>query len=414
MKVLFFAPYIYDTNHPEFAKTSSGFGYMVYDILKEVSKYQDVYLITHQFTKGYTEEFNVCKHTRWDVIKNVEFRTVINGLKHMFFTQASLGNRLRYLYYYINVGSVKKWIEGFKPDLVHIHGLTFQTKPIIEMCESMNLKYLVTLHGLNGLEESVSLPKKEKEYELEALKELEKHNTNITVVSSGIKNNIINHYKLSGNNIHVILNGTRLHQMSKIDQVDKVKQEICRILCIGTVGECKNQKQLIHACEFLPEEVKKKIEINIVGGSNGEIDIETEIRKRGLENIIRYRGFVPRQELKSLWETAMLNVVMSKSEGFGLSIIEGYAYGVPTLAFSDIDAIIDLYDEKAMMLIPERTDQQVALSLIKAIEIDWNREYIKEMALKFSMENIGKQYNELYLEYKAKGESKECHFIRKN
>lgn len=100
MKILFFAPYIYDLNHNEFTRTSSGFGYMVNDILKEVSKLQETYLLTHQFTKGYKESYIACRHTKLDFIKHIQLRDVYCGLKFFFSSKVPFKNRIRYVYYY--------------------------------------------------------------------------------------------------------------------------------------------------------------------------------------------------------------------------------------------------------------------------------------------------------------------------
>ncbi len=395
MKILFFAPYIYDLNHKEFTRTSSGFGYMVNDILKEVSKLQETYLLTHQFTKGYTESYIACKHTKFDFIKHIRIKDFYYGLKLFFSFNTPFKNRIRYIYYYLNRGSVEFCFKKINPDIIHIHGLTFQTKPIIELCKKQGYKYIVTLHGLNGLNESINLPQIEKDYEYLALKELERDKIVTTVVSSGVKDNIINRYNLSGNNIIVVLNGTHIKKVYKTEK----KNNKYHILCIGTIEKSKNQMQLLRACTLLPQELKSKLQVHIIGGKSEDIDIEKEIKLLQLDQIVIYHGFIAREKIAKMWLEADLNVVMSKSEGFGLSIIEGFVYGVPTITFSDLDAMQDLYDEKAVILIDKREDRMVAEAIIKALGRTWDYQYIMNLAEKYSMENIGKQYNDIYIKF---------------
>ena len=90
MKVLFFAPYIYDPRYPAFSRTSSGFGYMVNDILREVSQKQETYLLTHQFVEAYMDTYTACKHTRFDFLKGIRFGNLVSGLK-LFFTPKKIG-----------------------------------------------------------------------------------------------------------------------------------------------------------------------------------------------------------------------------------------------------------------------------------------------------------------------------------
>ena len=57
MKVLVAIPYFYDPKHQEFSKTPSGFGYMLTDILNSTSNNDIVYVFTHQFSDGFSENF---------------------------------------------------------------------------------------------------------------------------------------------------------------------------------------------------------------------------------------------------------------------------------------------------------------------------------------------------------------------
>lgn len=395
MRVLFFAPYIYDETRPEFSKTSSGFGYMVNDILRGVSEENEVYLATHQFSAGYRDTYTACRHTKGDFLKGINKKNIKDGIRDFFSKGVSFNNRLHFLYYQLDEGSIENIVNRVNPDIIHIHGLTFQTKAIIDFCMKRNFKFIVTLHGLNGLDNSVNLPKVEKDYEYYGLKKFEDNHITVTVVSSGIKKRIVENYSLSGNNIKVILNGTSFNSIDRDTQVRK-EHEKYNILCVGTVSERKNQIQLIRACALLPQNVKDKVRVFVVGGNATQMDVQDEISKRGLSEIIRYCGFVPREKMTSLWEKADLNVVMSKSEGFGLSMIEGFAYGVPTLTFGDIDALIDLYDEKEMEIIPDRSDKSVATSIEESLGKSWDHQYIKAMSRKYSLKNICEQYNMLY------------------
>lgn len=300
MKILFFAPYIYDKNHREFEKNSSGFGYMVNDILKEVSKEHETYLITHQISNGYSDTYIALKHTWWDILKGIRLKNLISGLKLMFNASASMGNKLKYLYYYIGSKSIENSIEKIKPDVIHIHGLTLQTKPIIELCEKKKLKYIVTLHGLIGLDESTNASKADKMYEKEGLLFLENNRRQVTVVSSGVKQRIIEYYGLNGKNIKVILNGTSFNMKDN----HFVDSNIINFMCIGTICKRKNQIQLVRCCSELPMNIKKRIKIHLIGKNSENINIEEEIEKRNLKDIVIYHGFIPREEIEKLWRTA--------------------------------------------------------------------------------------------------------------
>lgn len=107
-------------------------------------------------------------------------------------------------------GYVRKQIQKEKPDIVHIHGIGTITESYIRICEEMKVRYTVTLHGLIGLNDSVSAPAYEKQIERDFLIKAEKNNIPVSVISSGMKARIEEKYLgKKANNITVITNGTK-------------------------------------------------------------------------------------------------------------------------------------------------------------------------------------------------------------
>ena len=86
----------------------------------------------------------------------------------------------------------------------------------------------------------------------------------------------------------------------------------------------------------------------------------------------------------------------SISEGFGLSIIEGFVYGKPTVAFADLAAVPDLYHEKAMVLVKERSDIALANGMLKVMNNNWDATWITKYAENFSFEVMAKRYLNVY------------------
>ena len=170
------------------------------------------------------------------------------------------------------------------------------------------------------------------------------------------------------------------------------------IVCIGSISFHKNQIQLIDAVKNLSIEYQNKMHITLAGGDSDGIKLEEYIRLAKLEGIIEYKGFIPRNEINELWDKADLNVVMSKEEGFGLSMIEGFMYGVPTLTFADLDAIVDIYNKEAFELFKTRDNKEVQEGIIRCMERKFDRQKIIDWGKHFSMDSVGTQYSKLYKE----------------
>ena len=87
---------------------------------------------------------------------------------------------------------------------------------------------------------------------------------------------------------------------------------------------------------------------------------------------------------------------MSLSEGFGLSLIEGMHFGLPSMSFTDVDAYEDIYAPEAMVGVAEHTDEAVAKGLEILLTNKWNKEQIRSYSKKFESENMAKQYVNVY------------------
>lgn len=402
MKILIATTYIYDTQWPEFTRNKTGFGMMVNDIFRAIGEKEEVYLTSHVVTKGHGK--SILKHTVVDVLLSTKLKDWIQGIKWFFKYKQNLKGRVQYLYYCMNKGYVRKQIKCIKPDVVHIHGLGYATKTFMEVCEELKVPYVVTLHGLIGLNETVSAESWDKLYEKEFLVKAECQNIPVTVISTGMKKRIEeNYFHHSAQNISVITNGTKIpFDPVIIDGSWNLKKRFnltddCRIgVVLGSICERKNQIQAIEAIAELPEIMKEKCVIFFCGTDCMGGEIQRTIEKYQLQKNIYVLGFLSRDILSYVLDQADFNVVASKDEGFGLSIIKAYSHGLPTVSFSDIDAIIDLFNEKAMVLAEERSTKDLSRAMQQLLEMSWDKEYIKDLAHHFSLTDMADKYEEEY------------------
>jgi glycosyltransferase involved in cell wall biosynthesis len=263
----------------------------------------------------------------------------------------------------------------------------------------MHIPFIVTIHGL--LQNNQTVSERELAIEREFLLISEHKNYSVTVVSSGIKKRLIeDYYKLrNAENIVVIPNGIDISlKPSSINIRRKFGVPLSGRLCIavGSVCQRKNQIQILKALAAMPATFRKNVWLIIVGKISKDYPIMKEAEKLGLDDRVFFTGFVQHEDIHNYYAAADINIVASKDEGFGLSIIEGFVYGVPTVAFADLDAIQDVYDEKSMILCDERNDEAFAKAIMHACERQWDREAIRQYSKKFSDEAMAEKYIKLY------------------
>ena len=435
MKVMIIAPYIYDDNMIEFTKNKTGFGIMVQNIVSSVAELENVVLLTRVITKGKNEKnFKILSHTWGQFFSNAKLKDWLIGIKAFFANGVTVKDRARHVFYEVDGGYVRKQIQKEKPDIVHIHGIGTITESYIRICEEMKVRYTVTLHGLIGLNDSVSAPVYEKQIERDFLIKAEKNNIPISVISSGMKARIEEKYLgKKANNITVITNGTKKSDendtkfireegtltqekfqeyysdcLNQNDLYPKLsdtyaylqysKKNGKKILFfVGNITKNKNQMQ---AVEILKN--TKVFENTLLVLWGREVD-NGEVRKKIVEyqlhkNVI-LGGFNDRMDI--FWKFCDVNLFLSLNDGFGLPIVEGYMHGVPCVTFEDLDATQDLYYPEAMLKVKDRSNESVTDTLKTALDKNWKYEEIIEIGNMFSIDIMSEKYVNWYKEVMA-------------
>ena len=435
MKVMIIAPYIYDDNIIEFTKNKTGFGIMVQNIVSSVAELENVVLLTRVITKGKNEKnFKILSHTWGQFFSYAKLKDWLIGIKAFFANGVTVKDRARHVFYEVDGGYVRKQIQMEKPDIVHIHGIGTITESYIRICEEMKVRYTVTLHGLIGLNDSVSAPAYEKQIERDFLIKAEKNNIPVSVISSGMKARIEEKYLgKKANNITVITNGTKKNNendtkfireegtltqekfqeyysdcLKQNDLYPKLndtyaylqysKKNGKKILFfVGNITKNKNQMQ---AVEILKNTKVFKNTLLVLWGR--EVD-NGEVRKKIVEyqlhkNVI-LGGFNDRMDI--FWKFCDVNLFLSLNDGFGLPIVEGYMHGVPCVTFEDLDATQDLYYPEAMLKVKDRSNESVTDTLKTALDKNWKYEEIIEIGNMFSIDIMSEKYVNWYKEVMA-------------
>lgn len=119
------------------------------------------------------------------------------------------------------------------------------------------------------------------------------------------------------------------------------------ILCLATLEPRKNIGRLIDAYHLLKRETQFPHTLVLAGpkGWYYQTFIE-QVHRLGLEDDVRFVGFVPEEE-KNLWyHAADLFVYPSRYEGFGLPVAEAMACGVPVVT-SNVSSLPEVVGDSA-------------------------------------------------------------------
>ncbi|MCK4319952.1 glycosyltransferase family 4 protein [Candidatus Micrarchaeota archaeon] len=114
-------------------------------------------------------------------------------------------------------------------------------------------------------------------------------------------------------------------------KIGKKKQD-SKIIFVGRVVEEKNLELLINAMNKL-----KNKSLTVVG--EGKL---LEKIKRDAPKNVNFLGGVPQKKLPSLYANADILILPSKSESWGMVIVEAFASGIPAIVSSNVKSVGEL------------------------------------------------------------------------
>lgn len=313
-------------------------------------------------------------------------------------------NAIRMPYYWLLTGYLKSVLEKGQYDVVHIHGLKYPTIFWEKVCRDSDVPVLFTSHGLNSFSDIVTMEPEEKRYERDLLRRVVQGEVTLTVISTGMKRLIEKKYNVDDcKNLIVVCNSFSFNIARDEEESFNVRSEhhlpadVKMIVCVGNICERKNQGQLVRSFDYLPEFLAKKTYILFLG-DNTKRDYSIEILSKNSKwkDHFIVCGVVPKEQVHYYYEQSDGVALISLSEGFGLSLIEGMHFGKPSMTFVDVDAYNDIYHSGVMVGIEEHSDEAVARGLEKLLTSEWNEEFIRVYSHKFENQSMAENYVRVY------------------
>lgn len=271
------------------------------------------------------------------IVKNPVPNRIIRGfMKHRWRVPLDLFNGKGSYYF----PSFLAWPTWFSKSSVVVHDVTYLAVP--ECVDKGNREYL---------ERTVP-------FSLRNAK-------NVICVSDFSKSEIIKYYDYPADKVfvaHPSIDRTHFYKRSA-EEIHKVKAKYDifsdkYIFSVGNIEPRKNYGRLIDAYTSLPREITDEYPLVIVGagGWNNE-DVKEKIQKakEAGYRIINPKQFVLDEDMPALYSGAQFFVFTPIYEGFGMSPLEAYACGTPTIA-SDIASVPEAAGQAALYVNPYDID----------------------------------------------------------
>jgi len=178
------------------------------------------------------------------------------------------------------------------------------------------------------------------------------------------------------------------------------------LLYAGRISSHKNVVRIIEAFSALKTELEKDgvfpdLKLIIIGDDvSGNPDLRRTVIRSGVQNDVRFLGFVPIEVLRTFYDAAKIFVFPSLYEGFGLPPLEAMAHGTPVVT-SNVSSLPEVVGNAAVLVHPENVFE-IMRALHRVLLDQPLREKMKErsyrQAAKFSWEKSVQRIVEGYRE----------------
>ncbi|WP_419176477.1 glycosyltransferase [Desulfosediminicola sp.] len=139
------------------------------------------------------------------------------------------------------------------------------------------------------------------------------------------------------------------------------------ILFMGRIGERKGVPELIDAVEIISREYTK---FHLLLGGDGDVDKwREESRRRGLNEIVSFLGWVAGKEKEKMFQSADICVLPSHNEGLPMFVLEANSYGKPVVA-TDVGGVADAIVDNLNGYLIQPNDVEMLAVRLKQLIVD--------------------------------------------
>jgi glycosyltransferase involved in cell wall biosynthesis len=187
----------------------------------------------------------------------------------------------------------------------------------------------------------------------------------ILAVSNFTKSEIEKLFGIPDKHIEVVYNaiderflGGHATETERQALVERYQVNYPFLLYAGRIGPHKNLVRIIQAFAALKAELEKQtlfpdLKLIIIGDElSKHPDLRRTVIRNGVQNDVRFMGFVPIEMLRVFYDAAKVFVFPSLYEGFGLQPLEAMAHGTAVVT-SNTSSLPEAIGQAAVLVNPE-------------------------------------------------------------
>ncbi|MFQ5639063.1 MAG: glycosyltransferase [bacterium] len=283
---------------------------------------------------------------------------------------------------------LSKIIKSVQPDMIHTH-LFFATIYGRIAAKMSGVPVITTEHNESNWRSGNIIAKIA--YKLTAW-----NNTRIIAISEAVKSALVQDVKIQTSQIAVINNGISLSEFTESKQNSRVFRADFVVGSVGRLDVRKGYDVLLQAVAHLKSN-NFKIKCILVGDGKERDQLQLLAKKLGIKDDVIFAGF--QFEIQSYLAGMDVFVLPSKTEGFGIAILEAMAAGCPVVA-SNVGGIPEIIKPGVNGLLVNPDDaEQLASAILKLQDRQLAQKIIANSKNTVSEFSIEKHIPKLMAEY---------------
>jgi len=236
----------------------------------------------------------------------------------------------------LDISTLQKAIENFKPDIIHSH--LFEGEIVSRSCYYPAAKWFTHLHDRMRSFENLNLFKIrskrdltnyfEKKYLLNRY--LLNGGNHFIAISEDIEQYFMSALPRKLQQVYLLPNAIDVKRFQKPENhINISNKDICKLISIGRLDKNKNHQLLVDIVSNLKSR-NFPVHLEIIGEGDQRKNLESKISNLNLNSEISLFG-IRENVQENLWNSA-LYVHSAISEGFGLTLLEAMAVGLPVIS----------------------------------------------------------------------------------
>lgn len=172
-----------------------------------------------------------------------------------------------------------------------------------------------------------------------------------------------------------------------------------KVVCVARLIERKGQHHLIEAVKRLAD-MGTAIHLSLVGEGDSQPAYQALARKLGVEDQVRFVGYVPREKIADCYTSAHVFALPSYNEGMSVAVLEAMAAGLPVV-LTRTGGTDELVEEGVNGLTFDWADVDTLVAHLRTLATD--RALVRRMgaasrvrATGYSWDTIADRYHDLF------------------